>query len=531
MYKRAGDGLRTREQELRMSITVAELLAEPQLGLSLLAGSAGLGNRVTWAHTSDLPRLWEWVTGGELMMTNGLSIPADPEGQVELAEALVNAGASALAIGEQMHAPELCPEFLEACDRLPLPVISIPYPLPFIAIARSVAESSLLEESRRLRQTARIYDLLRLAGPSEDNWLGLILGIEAELDASLFVIDRRCLHAWHPGGQPLPPGLKQQLEPLTSKSPVASKKFQWHRLGEGHLLMMDIPTHANALLVVLPKSEPLPDAVVLLHAATVLGLELSRTVLSLENQRRLGAEFLLQAFDGRLGIADIESRLPEFGISSREFLIISMSSDDGERLAGIHVDLWRHGYPTACQRRFDTIHLAVAADCTDDLLRHTVPLDVRIGISRPSAAAGVQRALQESMWALGTASSTGERLVRYAEGPSWLGLTSFEEGHALVQRLLGPIFEYEQRENGDLIVTLKTFLDTQRSWQKTAAALFAHRQTIIYRIRKISELTGLDMTETSTLAQLWFALQIHEAMDLHDNPRRLPSAEVSTPRR
>ena len=98
-----------------------------------------------------------------------------------------------------------CPEFLEACDRLPLPVINIPYPLPFIAIARSVAESSLLEESRRLRQTARIYDLLRLAGPSEDNWLGLILGIEAELDASLFVVDRRCLHAWHPGGQSLPP--------------------------------------------------------------------------------------------------------------------------------------------------------------------------------------------------------------------------------------------------------------------------------------------------------------------------------------
>ena len=107
MYKRLGGGLRTHEQEPRMAITVAELLAEPQLGLSLLAGSAGLGNRVTWAHTSDLPRLWEWVTGGELMMTNGLSIPADPEGQVELAEALVNAGASALAIGEQMHAPEL----------------------------------------------------------------------------------------------------------------------------------------------------------------------------------------------------------------------------------------------------------------------------------------------------------------------------------------------------------------------------------------------------------------------------------------
>src|SRR6476660_7450426 len=89
-----------------MAITVAELVAEPQLGLTLLAGSAGSGNRITWAHTSDLPRLWEWVTGGELMMTNGLSIPADAAGQASLAERLVDAGASALAIGEKMHAPE-----------------------------------------------------------------------------------------------------------------------------------------------------------------------------------------------------------------------------------------------------------------------------------------------------------------------------------------------------------------------------------------------------------------------------------------
>ena len=48
--------------------------------------------------------------------------------------------------------------------------------------------------------------------------------------------------------------------------------------------------------------------------------------------------------------------------------------------------------------------------------------------------------------------------------------------------------------------------------RKSAEVLFVHRQTIVYRMHKIGELTGLDMSETSTLAQLWFALQIHEAM-------------------
>jgi purine catabolism regulatory family protein/PucR-like helix-turn-helix protein len=495
-----------------MAITVAELVAEPQLGLTLLAGSAGSGNRITWAHTSDLPRLWEWVTGGELMMTNGLSIPADAAGQAALAEKLVDAGASALAIGEKMHAPELLPEFLAACERLPLPLINVPYPLPFIAIARTVAESSLLEESRRLRQTARIYDLLRTAGASEDHLQGLLLGLTAELDAELFVVDRRCLHPWHPDGRPLPDFLQAELVQLTGRISLAGKKFQWHRLRGRHVLMMDIPTHANALLVVLPHGDPHPDAVVLLHAATVLGLELSRQVLSLESRHRLASEFLLQAVDGRLGTAELESRLTTFDVPAQDFRMVSISADDGERLADVHVELWRHGFPAACLRRSNTLHAAVSASVTDDMLIHCAGPEARIGISSPTAAPGILRAVQESLWALGAAKGNAMNLARYAEGPTWLGLTGFEEGTALVERLLGPIFAYEQSQEGDLIVTLRTYLDTQRSWQKTAAALFAHRQTVIYRIRKISELTGLDMTETSTLAQLWFALQIHEAM-------------------
>lgn len=39
--------------------------------------------------------------------------------------------------------------------------------------------------------------------------------------------------------------------------------------------------------------------------------------------------------------------------------------------------------------------------------------------------------------------------------------------------------------------------------------------------RGISELIGLDVTETSTMAQLWFALQIHEAMEIGGNSATL----------
>jgi len=501
-----------------VAMTVGELLAEPQLGLTLIAGAAGLENRISWAHTSDLPRLWEWVTGGELMMTNGMSIPEDAPGQVALVEALVAAGASALAIGEKMHAPALRPELLAACEELAFPLLSIPFPLPFIAIAKSVAESVMLEESQRLRQTARMYDLLRQTGTSGEEWRGLVHGIAANLDAQVHVVNRRCLHPWHPDDEPLPEPLAAGLAPVLSAPVDASKKFLWRRIEDaGDVLLMDIPTHADAVLVVLPRSPVHPDAVALLHAATVLGLVLSRITLARESDRRLGAEFLVQVLDGRVGAAEFERRIRHFGVPASEFVVASLSGADDPQLTDVHLSLWRHGMPSIGIRRLSRLHLLLPVAGTEGVLRHVVDPGVRIGVSRATGVNGLQRALQESLWALGTAESVDVPFLRYAEGPSWLGLTSFEEGEALVERVLGPLLVYEAAHEADLLATLKTFLQQQRSTQKTAAALFVHRQTIIYRLRKIGELTGLDLTETSTLAQLWFALQIRDAMDSHNH--------------
>lgn len=496
-----------------MPINVAELLTEPQLGLTLLAGRAGCANRITWAHTSDLPRLWEWVTGGELMMTNGLSIPVDAAGQVSLAEALVAAGASALAIGDKMHAPELSPQFLAACDSLPLPLLSVPFPLPFIAIARSVAEASLLEESQRLRQTARIYDLLRLEGGTGEQWRALLDGLAASLDARVFVIDRGCLHPWHPDGDALPAQFSDELQAVIGRPAEASKKFQWHRLADGtDVVTMDVPTQSGAVLVVLPATPNHPDAVVLLHAATVLGLALSRAALSVENERRSGSEFLLQALDGHLGIAEMERRLAEFHISPREFEVVSLSSTTEAQVDAVQNQLWRHGVASIGIRRQNRLHLIVSTEESETWFCHAVSPAAKIGISRPGGAEALSRALQESLWALATAQSSEHQVSRYTEATSWLGLTGLDEGKALVERLLGAIIDYEKGHQPDLITTLTTFLASQRSWHKTAAILFVHRQTIVYRIRKIGELTGLDMAETSSLAQLWLALQIYAAL-------------------
>ncbi|WP_190816039.1 helix-turn-helix domain-containing protein [Saccharopolyspora pogona] len=61
-----------------------------------------------------------------------------------------------------------------------------------------------------------------------------------------------------------------------------------------------------------------------------------------------------------------------------------------------------------------------------------------------------------------------------------------------------------------MLETLNAYLSNQRSWQRTSATLHVHRQTVLYRIRKIEELTHHDLSETSDIAELWLALRALE---------------------
>ncbi|MFL4472403.1 PucR family transcriptional regulator [Paeniglutamicibacter sp. MACA_103] len=499
-------------------MSVKELLDEPQLGLQLVAGGRGLGHAITWSHTSDLPNLWEWVSPGVLLMTNGLSIPAEPDAQVQLAASLVDAGAVALAVGEKMHSPDFSDEFLAACDNLPLPLVSVPYPLPFMAISRSIAEASLLEESRRIKQTARIYDLLRKATTPGETWSQLLSGIGEEIRARLFVVDDRCLHPWQPGDASLPADVLERVRRISSESTAETRHFLWSSDGGDTMLAMEIPTHPHALLVVLPEGQARPDGVVLLHTATVLGLGLSRSALSMESRYRSGGEFLLQSFAGRVGAAEAARRLEDFGLPAGDMRLVSVPAQAEAGLPQVHRSLWRHGVNSVCVMGEGKLHLLVSEHCPEQLLSHIFDAKLPIGLSTPVGVDEIQRGLRESLWALGQAIAQGVRLVGYSEDAPWFGMAGHRDGAALVQRLLGPVIEHDRANRTEFMLTLRSYLENQRSAQKVAALLFVHRQTIIYRIRKICELTGLDLAETSSVAQLWLAFQVHEAMGSADRP-------------
>ena len=87
------------------------------------------------------------------------------------------------------------------------------------------------------------------------------------------------------------------------------------------------------------------------------------------------------------------------------------------------------------------------------------------------------------------------RQAGYSAKDSWYGLAGHRDGEALVQRLLGRVIEHDRTHQTEFLPTLKVYMENQLSAQKVASFLFVHRQTVIYRMGKISELTGLDLAE------------------------------------
>jgi DNA-binding PucR family transcriptional regulator len=75
-------------------------------------------------------------------------------------------------------------------------------------------------------------------------------------------------------------------------------------------------------------------------------------------------------------------------------------------------------------------------------------------------------------------------------------------------RLLGPLLAYDDRHRAELLPTLREFLACSGSWNMCAAKMYVHVNTVRYRIRRIEELTGRDLSRLNDQVDFYLALQI-----------------------
>jgi sugar diacid utilization regulator len=262
------------------------------------------------------------------------------------------------------------------------------------------------------------------------------------------------------------------------------------------------------------------EVFVLEQAAVVLGMELSHRRSLIEVEMRLRRQLVDDLVSGT---DDVDSALVRAaavghdlsgphrvvvvhwqGLSDFEFLVSAV-----ERVIA-HL-----GLRALVARRAGNVVLLVSGDVPAREFYERISTDLRsstgsIGIgARAEPATAFPRSLEEAQHALG---------IR-ARSKNPYGATTFEdlgiyrilavgdtgELDAYVTQWLGVLIGYDASRHSSLVETLAEYLDHGGNYDQTAESLVIHRSTLRYRLRRIRELAGVDLTDVESRLNLHVA--------------------------
>ena len=104
-------------------------------------------------------------------------------------------------------------------------------------------------------------------------------------------------------------------------------------------------------------------------------------------------------------------------------------------------------------------------------------------------------------------------VASYADLGAFQLLLSLQDDEALgsyCRSVLDPIEQGEGDYGDELVRSLDVFIEHNGHWEKAANALFCHRHTLRYRIRRIEQLTGRDFSNARDRIEFWLALRGRE---------------------
>ncbi len=205
-------------------ITIRDLVEMPHLGIRVVSGGGGLSREATWAHGCELEDPTGWLDGGEIIMTNGIAIPVNAEGQQAYVDRLSDRGCAAIAIGDNQHAPPLTDEMLARADERDLPVLVVEWDVPFVALSRAVAQGNQAEDHDRLADHLRIYDAIGTLGGSAVDADALLAQLERVTGYRLWIMTEEGRRL-APTSRPIPDALLAAIPRSAGQPPRVGDGF------------------------------------------------------------------------------------------------------------------------------------------------------------------------------------------------------------------------------------------------------------------------------------------------------------------
>ena len=532
---------------------VRDLLDVPGLGLRLLTDVAAMDRTIRRAYTTDLPDPSRYLAPGDLVLT-GLIWCRAPGDAERFVSALVRAGVAALGAGEALG--KVPAGVVEACERHGLTLFAVPAETSFAAVTEEVGRRL---SGDRVTAMTRVLGRRRLLLSAVAEGAGLdamfrMMGRELGAECWLLTGLGRVVGGT---GASLPGPLAMRLAgeylradrlPVTAEAGGPDRYSLFAVGGE--------PRITSWFLACAGREQDWPHELreSIAELAADVALERARLDAGRAGDRKLAEAIVtMLASGGRDGAAPAEiaplmraAGLPPDG----RYLVAVMTAAASAMVTGPNAGRWR--WDLAGELILPLAGEALAAPLGDEIVvlaplragppgadPEAVPADaahlMAAGIreaqqvleserSRLKVTAGVS-APAEGVAALSGALHEARSASRLAalRGTTAISVMTSDEvaSHELLlatvpasvlrsfrERLLGPLLAYDDRHRAELLPTLREFLACSGSWNACAAKMYVHVNTVRYRIRRIEELTGRDLSCLDDQVDFFLALRI-----------------------
>ncbi|AYJ47981.1 PucR family transcriptional regulator [Rhodococcus sp. P1Y] len=135
-----------------------------------------------------------------------------------------------------------------------------------------------------------------------------------------------------------------------------------------------------------------------------------------------------------------------------------------------------------------------------------------VGISAVfTAAVGIPKAVEQARSARRCAPVNDAPATRYDAVPIPLLLVDRPEGGLIAaKQILGSLLDLPEDERTSLLSTLDAWFEAKGSTAEASNRLHYHRNTVLYRLRRIGELTGRDFLNPVHSAELFVGLRAYQ---------------------
>ena len=499
------------------AFTLGDLLAQEELGLELLAGDdASLARRVAGAHAIEIERPSTWLEPDWIMLTTGVRLRNNTDGQRVLISELEAAGATALGFGVDVVFKRVPSVLLRVARARSFPIFTIPLPVPFRDVISTVNRALASSDLRALQRLSSMQLYLMDALGEEDPRQAVLERLAAFVDAAVLLLAPDGTLEAAAGEAPAETiwqELADRSDPL-----VEFDADGWHTLairvaaGSGPAQWLALTSRRTRWVTRLTRPAARATAPVLAALERLGGMER-------EQERAIRGSLLEQLLRpvGARDAATLGARAASLGIDFGEpARIVVVAGSDASRLdlgdtrqrleqqlAGARL---RH---LVCRRPGAAVALVQG-----DHVRVRAAVDALVA-SEPGMVAGIGRAvrslepLQES---LRDAEIAIQRLGR-GRPDRVLDFDDFDLATLVVseappERIQPKVEQFigVLRDNPALHEAVVAYFQHDMDAMRTAEAMGLHHNSLRYRLGRVEQFLGRPLKDPATIASLYIAL-------------------------